>query len=155
MKKARSPWPYAIAAFFAVVFTVNFTFLYVAVATDDGLTDPDYYEKGLFYQARMDEQKRLGWRIALDFEGPPAAGQGNAVTVDVVDAEGRALDGAEVTVVLRRPTSDRFDRAFELEGAGRSSYTGRIEIPLPGYWDVRVRAETEGGFVEKTFRIEA
>lgn len=153
MSKARSPWPYAIAAFFAVVFTVNFTFLYVAVATDDGLTDPDYYEKGLFYQARMDEQERLGWRIALDFESPPVVGAENAVAVAVVDSEGHPIDGAEVTVVLRRPTSDRYDRAFGLEGPGRS-YTGLIEIPLPGYWDVRVRAEADGKFVEKTFRIE-
>ncbi|MBI5826923.1 MAG: FixH family protein [Deltaproteobacteria bacterium] len=152
--KKRSAWPLTIAVFLGVVFAVNFTLLYLALSTDDGLAEENYYEKGLMYNSMLRNEKELGWDIELSFDGTPGARPANSVNVRIYDRAGAGLEGAAVKVTLRRPTSDRYDRVFDLANSGAGpSYSGAITIPLPGIWDLRVTAGKDGHEMEKTFRI--
>lgn len=152
--KKRSAWPLTIAVFLGVVFAVNFTLLYLALSSDDGLAEKDYYEKGLTYNSTLLNEKELGWDIELSFDGTPGARPAHSVNVRIYDRAGAGLEGAAVKVTLRRPTSDRYDRVFDLAGSGAGpSYSGAIAIPLPGIWDLRVTAGKDGHEMEKTFRI--
>lgn len=153
MKKKSSPWPIAIAASLAVVFIVNFTFLYLAVKTEDGLTDKNYYEKGLFYNSSLQDEKSLGWKIEVSFVNIPEVESSNGIMVNIRDTAGAPVGGALVKIVLKRPASDRFDRVFELVPAG-SAYNGSISMPVPGWWDIEVKAKKDGKEMEKTFRIK-
>ncbi len=153
MKRTTSLWPWAIATLLGVVFAANFTLLFLAVKTDDGLTDEDYYVKGLFYNDRLQNEKRLGWRIEFSFDGTPRAGGPNGVRVYVRDKGGMVLEDARVRVVLRRPATDRYDRTFDLSPAG-PYYSGEIAIPLEGFWDINVTVDRGGDGMEKTFRIK-
>lgn len=152
--KKRSAWPPAIAAFLSVVFAVNFMLLYLAFRTDDGLAEENYYEKGLMYNSALQNEKELGWDIEVSFDKTPGARDANGVIVRIYDKAGAGLDGAAVKVTLRRPTSDRYDRVFDLVRSGAGpSYSGAVAIPLPGIWDLRVTAGKDGREMEKTFRI--
>ncbi|MBI5903370.1 MAG: FixH family protein [Deltaproteobacteria bacterium] len=152
--KKRSAWPLTIAAFLGIVFAVNFALLYLAFRTDDGLAEENYYEKGLMYDSTLRNEKELGWDIELSFDGTSGAKPANSVNVRIYDRAGGGLEGAAVKVTLRRPTSDRYDRVFDLAGSGSGpSYSGAIAIPLPGIWDLRVTAGKDGHEMEKTFRI--
>ncbi len=153
MNKTRSPWPMAIATLLGVVFIVNIIFLFLAIKTDDGLTDEDYYVKGLFYNDRLQNERMLGWDIEFSFRDTPKTDGVNGIKVDVYDRTGTVLDGATVKVVLRRPTSDRYDKVFDLFPAG-PSYNGEISIPLAGFWDINVTVNKDGNGMEKTFRIK-
>jgi len=152
MKKKRSFWPYIIAGFLAVVFLVNFTMLALAIKSDDGLTDPDYYEKGLFYTERLQAEKRLGWTMSFSFVDKPRAASPNRARVELAGG-GAAVDGATVKIVLKRPATSRFDAGFEMKHTG-NAYAGEILIPSGGLWDIDVVAEKDGRTMERVFRIK-
>lgn len=152
MKKKRSFWPYAIFTGLSIVFAVNFTFLYFAVTSDDGLEDRDYYIKGLFYDKKIKTERELGWSIDFSIIGEAKADSSNRIKVRISDSKGLPLKDAAVKIILRRPASDRFDRSVGLV-SGNEGYTGNIEIPLEGYWDLKVIAGKDGHEVEKTFRV--
>lgn len=151
-KKKRSPWPIAIVAFLSVIVAVNFTFLYLAIKSDDGLSDADYYRKGLLYNEKIAQERMLGWKIDLSF-AQGLKRQANIVTVNIKDSEGRPLENADVYLVLKRPATDRFDSSVALVDRD-GSYTGTVSIPLEGYWYMEVRAERSGRSVEKIFKVK-
>lgn len=147
--KKRSPWPIAIIAFLSAVFVVNFSFLYLALKSDDGLADKDYYIKGLFYNNMVQDEKELGWRIRFNIERKD---EGALISATVLDAEKRPVDGVKLVTTLKRPATDRFDKEITLRRDG-AAYVGYLKAPLPGYWDIEVKAKKDGRSVEKTFRV--
>ena len=151
MEKKRSLWPYMIAGFLAVVFLVNFTMLALAIKSDDGLTDPDYYEKGLFYTSRMKAETELGWKIGFSFKDGGAPASENTVRIEVTK-DGAPVKGVAVRVVLKRPATNRFDAGFDLIESG-GSYSGTVKIPSAGLWDLDVVAEKDGRSMERVFRV--
>lgn len=153
MEIKKSPWPVAIASFLAVVFAVNFVFLYFAVTTDDGLTDERYYEKGLFYDDNHRDELELGWKLEVSFSRPPETVSENDLYVNIVNPDGSPVEGVVVNAILKRPATDRFDRPFAFVRSG-PSYKGSVLFPMPGWWDIAVTAEKEGKMVEKTFRVK-
>lgn len=152
MEKKRSLWPYLIAGFLAVVFLVNFTMLALAIKSDDGLTDPDYYEKGLFYTSRLKSEAELGWKIGFSFtNGASPASKNHPVRIEVTK-DGSPVKGVSVRVVLKRPATSRFDAGFDFVESG-GSYSGTVVIPSAGFWDVDVVAEKDGRSMERVFRV--
>ncbi len=154
MEKKRSSWPYLISGFLAVVFLVNFTMLALAIKSDDGLTDSDYYEKGLFYTSRLKTEAELGWKIGFSFKDVASPASENTVRIDVTK-DGSPVKGVSVRVVLKRPATNRFDAGFDLIESGESggSYSGTVVIPSAGFWDFDVVAEKDGRSMERVFRI--
>lgn len=144
-------WLLAIAAFLSVVFMVNAVLLYVAVATDDGLVDEDYYRKGLFYDEGLEGEKALGWEIGLFFTSKPSTPAIARIRVEI-SKDGEAVRGASVAVVLKRPATGRYDRALKLSPSGEA-YAAEIEAPPGGLWDIEVTAGKGGISMVKTFRV--
>lgn len=152
MEKRKSMWPKIIIGFFGVVFTVNFFFLYVSLKSYDGLTDEDYYEKGLHYDSIKKSEESLGWNIEIKLDSSEADTTGSSVVVGITDAAGDLVSDANVVVDLRRPATSRYDRTVTLTESA-ASYRASIEIPMDGLWDIRVRAEKSGAALERTFRV--
>jgi len=150
--KNRSRWPLAIGVSLSVVFAVNMAFLALAVWSDDGLVDDNYYEKGLKYGERIKEARELGWTLSL-FAQDNGAGM-KEVEVSLLDRDGRALNGAKVTLLAMRPAKGGFDVVLELNNDA-GPYKGRFGLPLDGWWDFKVTATIDNRSVEKTFRLKA
>lgn len=152
-EQARSRWPAIIVCSLAVVLLVNAFVLYMSIRTDDGLVDEDYYMKGLFYSKGLRGEKELGWKIELSFDSAPAASATamNPVRVEILKNNGEVMD-AHVILTLKRPATDRYDRAYTLVPSG-GGYRGELVIPAEGLWDVEVRAGKNGLDMTKTFRI--
>ena len=147
----KNRWLLAIIAFLTVVFMVNSALLYVAVATDDGLVDEDYYRKGLFYDKGLEGEKALGWDIGLSFV--PGASFDAPARISVgITRLGDAVRDASVAVVLKRPASGGYDRSLKLSPSGQG-YTGEVDVPLEGLWDIEVTAGKGGQSMVKTFRV--
>lgn len=152
MNTSKSPWPKAIIAFFVVVFSANGFLIYQAISGFDGLTEENYYEKGLKYNDVIQQEKRIGWRIELSFTDDIKIGAENKAKVVIFDKSGAPVGGAKVRVVLRRPATDRFDKEFDLVPSG-CAYHGTISVPVDGLWDLYVKAEKGADRMEKTFRL--
>lgn len=146
-------WLAAIIASLAVVFIVNSAFLYVAVATDDGLVDEDYYRKGLFHDRGLEGEKALGWEIGLSFVPGEVAGAASRISVEI-RSSGDAVTDASVAVVLKRPASGGYDTPLSLSPEA-GAYTGEVGLPLEGLWDIEVTAGKGGQTMVRTFRVRA
>lgn len=144
-------WLAAIIASLAVVFIVNSAFLYVAVATDDGLVDEDYYRKGLFHDRGLEGEKALGWEMGLVFVPGEAPEAPSRISIEI-KRSGDAVKDASVAVVLKRPASGGYDTALSLSPEG-DAYTGEVGLPLEGLWDIEVTAGRGGQTMVRTFRV--
>jgi nitrogen fixation protein FixH len=107
---------------------------------------PDAYDRGLAYNQTLEEraaQAALGWTATFGAE--LTEGTTTAVTVELADAEGAPVTGAEVTMLFRRTTHDGEDTTFTLTDAGGGAYTAEIDLPGAGLWDVRGHAARDEG----------
>lgn len=150
--KKHSRWPLAIGISLGVVFAVNIAFLSLAVWSDDGLIDNNYYEKGLKYGERIKTERELGWSFRLFTEDNGVGVR--EVRVSLLDRDGGAIQGAKVTLLVMRPATGGFDALHELKDES-GLYKGQVVLPLEGWWDLRVTATRGGKSIEETFRLKA
>lgn len=149
---------YWFLGFFAVVFIANGIFLYFAGTTWTGLETQDAYRKGLDYNRQLEAaraQKALGWSVDLSFD----AGEGatHRLSASFLTAEGEPVYGLSVRATLRRPVTVGMDQEISLESMGGGRYSGVVELPQPGLWDIEIHAEAATGqtfAVEKRFTIQ-
>lgn len=127
----------ALLGFFAVVFAVNGTFIWMAVKSFSGVTAERAYDKGLHYNEALADARRqagLGWRSAAGMED-------GRVVATFADAAGRPLDGLSVAARLARPATAAADRLAVLEGLGAGRYRMAEPLPAAGAWLLVLSAE--------------
>ena len=148
--------PWTFVAFFLVVFAANGAMVYVGFATWTGVATEDAYEKGLAYNgalAAARAQADLGWRPAFGFDAyGPTHGR---VALALADRDGHPLTGAGVRARFVRPSHQGHDFELALPEAEAGRYGAEVELPLPGWWEVRVRADRGGRVYRLTERIVA
>jgi nitrogen fixation protein FixH len=140
---------YWLVGGFAIVLAVNGLFVYLALASWNGLVTDNAYERGLAYNrtlAQVRAEAARGWRIEIDYAEGMAA-------VRVRDAEGRALNGLDVEVRFVRPTHEGYDSTIALAGRGEGRYAAAAPLPLPGQWDMLVVARDREGPVHASRRV--
>ncbi len=140
---------YALIAFFGAVLAVNGVFVYLALASWNGLTSRNAYEEGLAYNRTIEHirvQAALGWRLDIDYR------DGRAV-VTALDRDGQPLDGLRLHVRFMRPTSEGNDLTVALNADGGGRYIAAAVLPLPGQWDMVVDAEGASGAFRAVKRI--
>jgi nitrogen fixation protein FixH len=145
---------WGFAAAFAVVFAANGALTYFALESWTGLDSPDYYEKGLTYNATLaaeHRQEALGWRVSVALERRSA--REVRLTVAFHDGRGAPLDGLQVSARLVRPTTEGVDVSVTLAPAGAGRYEGVAKTPLDGQWDVRVLGKGAAGSYRITRRV--
>lgn len=153
-RKPIDRWlPWTFVAFFAVVVSVNAVMVYFAATSWTGIHTTKHYLKGLDYNRTLEaveRQKARGWTGTLS-----VASEKDAVRLDLslLDVGKKALAGADVTARFVRPTHEGYDLEIKLVDFGEGQYTGRLQAPLPGQWDVHVVARHSQGDYRVTRRI--
>jgi len=154
-RKPIDRWlPWFFVLFFVVVFSVNGVMVYFAASSWTGIETKQSYIKGRDYNetlAKVERQKAQGWDGGLAVRTE----EGHRVRLELTltDPGKSSIAGAEVTARFVRPTHEGYDREFRLDDYGRGHYTGVLEMPLPGQWDVRVVARHPSGEFHLTRRI--
>lgn len=129
----RHPWPWILMAGPFIVVVAGFVTAYLAVTSNDGLVDDDYYKQGLSVNkvtARDQRASSLGLQAELV----------------------RSTDGAQIRIFLRanpavvlpdglklrlvHPTRGGGDQSILLRADGGGSYTGKLAAPLTGRWHI-------------------
>ena len=153
--RSRDWWiPWSFVALFGVVLLANGALLYVAFESWTGIETHDSYVKGLAYNDRLAEaeaQAAQGWNTELAYQA--GVGQGGRLTFVLTDRNGHALNAAEVTATLVRPTHEGHDFTVPLTSQGDGRYRADIVFPLPGQWDVRLDARHRSGSFQARKRI--
>ncbi|MBF0179938.1 MAG: FixH family protein [Magnetococcales bacterium] len=148
-------WPTAIVLFFVVVVGVNILFVWLGRSTWTGVVTEQAYDKGLAFNRILDDQKSqdaLGWRVTLSDAGL-RVGEAGRLSVAVRDREGNPLSGARIDGELIRPVAQGMDQAFFMSAAEEGGYRAELTVPLPGWWEVRLRIEANGSRYRYVQRI--
>lgn len=132
----REPWPWILMAGPATVVVAGIYTAWLAVQSNDGLVDDDYYKQGL----------AVNQRIARD-EAATALGLSAELMVGA-DLEARLFltsrgENAADTLLLRiaHPTRAGADQHLVLKRVGGGLYAGRLSSPLHGRWHVQLEDE--------------
>ena len=145
MENARTVRPFTgrhaaaiIVAFFAVVVGVNFTMARLASSTFGGLVVENSYVASQDFNtwlAEAEKERALGWRAEFAREAD------GRLTMTLLDAQGRPLDGAQVTVDAVHPLGRAPDHVLAIEEAGPGRYVAALG---PGRWRLRASVAANG-----------
>ena len=134
----RHPWPWILMAGPFIVVVAGISTAYLAVKSNDGLVDDDYYKQGL----------TLNQVTARDHK---------AVSLGLQAEVMQSADGVHIRILLRgkpetvlpemlrlraaHPTRPGVDQNVLLHSDGAGSYLGKLGAPLTGRWHIVVEDE--------------
>lgn len=129
----RHPWPWILMAGpFAVVVAGAVT-VYLAVVSNDGLVEDDYYKQGLAVnQMAARDQKAVAMGMQADLM---LSGDGSQVRV-VLHGNPGVVFPQEAGLRVIHPTRSGVDQFMRLRAEGGGSYSARLNAPLEGRWHV-------------------
>ncbi len=143
---------YMLLGFFGFMFAVNGVFVYFALSSFSGLSTEDAYKKVLNYNAALAEQEAQtarGWKAALDVVNETDGRV--AISLTLVDRDGKAVDIRSAKGVLRRPAISGQDIEVVLMQKGGSAET-TLSLPALGNWDLNL--VIGAGDYETPYRVE-
>ena len=129
------PWYFVL--FFAVIALVDGIMVTLALRTHTGIVTDHPYEKGLAYNAVVEQETRqeaLGWQGNLTLEG-------NVLSFSLRDAKGVAISADRVRADITRPTQAGMDFSAPLSQSAEGAWQAALAFPEAGLWEVRVFAE--------------
>jgi nitrogen fixation protein FixH len=135
-------WPLGLALALALSAGGNIVFMILASRDPSFAVEPDYYRKSLDWDRTMAQEgtnRALGWTVRVEDAG--AAAGGRRLVLRVLDREGRAVEGAEITLEALHGARAADVVRGRLIGIGQGRYTADLPLARPGLWELRVRAE--------------
>ena len=133
----RHRWPWILMAGPFLVVIAGVVTVYLAVISNDGLVDDDYYKQGLAINqenARDQMAARQGMQAEL-MQNPEDGGVRVLLQADPGVALPRTL-----VVRIAHPTRAGVDQRLVLK-AENGVYSGRLSAPLRGRWHVVIEDE--------------
>lgn len=152
----RSPWVLAWIGLVVSVLMVNVTFVWLAFATNPGLVDDDFYERGQHYEQTLASRlaRDPGWTLHADIPDDLTAGQSGTIVVTLVDKTGQPVAPDQVTFYAYRPSDKSADFSVPMSSIGSGQYLARVVFPLFGVWDGLVAVRQGEDEVTSGRRIE-
>lgn len=129
----REPWPWLIMAGPAIVVVAGSWTAWLAVKSNDGLVEEDYYKQGLAVNqvvARTQHASDLGLRAEV-----VRGGDGSLLRVFLHGKPGDTLP-AELKLRIKHPTRSGFDQNLVLHADSAGFYSGKLNAPLTGRWHI-------------------
>lgn len=134
----RHPWPWILMVGPFVVVVAGVITAYLAIRSNDGLVDDDYYKQGLAVN-QVTARDQLAVKLGLQAE----------VMLNVEGEKIRVLLRGKPDVVLPEainfravhPTRTGVDQVVLMRADGAGSYSGKISTPLKGRWHIALEDE--------------
>ncbi len=135
----REPWPWLLMLGPFVVIVAGIVTAYLAVRSNDGLVEDDYYKQGLAVNQRTARDQR-SVDLAIEAE-LVLGGDGDRIRV-LLRANEQARMPAEVVLRITHPTRPGFDQKLVLRGEGGGVYAGAL-TPMRGRWHVALEDDRQ------------
>lgn len=134
-------WVGLIVALLAGQIVLMLVMVYLAATDGSFAIEPDYYRKGLQWDAvaaPTRRNERLGWSVRIEL-GPEVTVPGErALICSLADRAGRPLDGATVELVAFSHSRGNERRAVSLLPAGQGRYQAPVRFARQGLWEFRL-----------------
>ncbi|VAX07923.1 hypothetical protein MNBD_GAMMA25-1155 [hydrothermal vent metagenome] len=140
----RNPWVLGWIGLVVFVLLVNAGMISMAVITNSGLVEEDYYEKGRDHEKNFLKKQAarhaLGWNFKLDVPAELVLEQTHTLRFNVVDKLGLAVNDLDVEVLAYRPSDANADFKLKLESFAPGQYQAQAVFPLKGVWELKLKA---------------
>ncbi len=144
----RNPWVLGWIGLVTVVLLVNVAMISMAVVTNSGLVEEDYYEKGRDHEQNFLKKQAarhaLGWNFKLDVPEDLILGQAHTIRFNVVDRRGLAVDDLNIEVLAYRPSDADADFKLSMQAFAPGQYQAQALFPLKGVWELKLKASQAG-----------
>lgn len=135
----REPWPWLLALGPVTVIIAGFITAYLAVISNDGLVEDDYYKQGLTVNQRTARDQRAG-ELAIEAD-LVVGGSGDRIRALLRGNEEFQLPEA-LTLRIVHPTRPGFDQAVVLRSEGGGVYAG-VLTPVQGRWHLALEDDRQ------------
>jgi nitrogen fixation protein FixH len=109
----------------------------VGIKSFDGTVTAKPYEEGLAWDEALKERAELGWSVKLN-TGIFKMGE-NDLQFTLLDKQGAPLAlSSAVSLTISRPSTDAYDRPFDVKKIEGGLYSAPANFPLYGYWDIKI-----------------
>lgn len=155
----RNPWVFGLAAIVLSGVLINARMLWNVINNPVRLLDENYSvrEHNQFdakWVRQQAERSTLGWQARLHspqrVQNDPLAAESSArfiLTVspaqfelELNDREGKPVQGGQITINAQWPGMSSFDTSATLQEIAPGRYSGTMEFPRAGNWDLIISA---------------
>ena len=144
----RNPWVLGWIGLVTVVLLVNVAMISMAVVTNSGLVEEDYYEKGRDHEKNFLKKQAarhaLGWNFKLDVPEDLILDQAHTIRFNVVDKWGLAVEDLDIKVQAYRPSDADADFKLTLQSFAPGQYQAQAVFSLKGVWELKLKASQAG-----------
>jgi len=153
MERRGRMWPWMVVGLLLLMILLMGVLLYSAIGDPSHVVVENYYDKAVHWdreQAQLEQDRRLGWHVELEFRAVPpelavdaGAGVPNTLVVaQLVDSLNRPLDS--LSVHLRAFFSARAGRVFEADLQPMAGgYGAAFRLGPPGMWEFQLEARRD------------
>lgn len=129
----REPWPWILMAGPAIVVVAGVVTAYLAVISNDGLVEDDYYKQGLAVNQSMARGQNAG---ALGMQADVVRGDDGMLIRVFLRAKEAAQLPEALSLKITHPTRSGIDQKLALRNDGTGFYAGKLDAPISGRWHV-------------------
>ncbi|MBK1721355.1 FixH family protein [Thiocystis violacea] len=141
----RSPWVLGWLGLVVTVLAINGVMVYLAFATNPGLVNADYYERGQHFERNlMSRQARApAWTVEADIPASLMVDTPAWIRVFLVDKAGQPVDPDAVTLYVYRPSDAGRDFSIPMTREDSGRYVAKASFPLIGVWDTLIAVQSD------------
>lgn len=134
----RHPWPWILMAGPFAVIVAGAVTTYLAVVSNDGLVEDDYYKQGLAVNQTSARARQAG-KLGVQADVMQSA-DGRQLRLFLRAAPGTPLPPT-LKLRITHPTRAGVDQDVSLRGDGTGAYSGLLKAPLTGRWHIALEDE--------------
>ncbi|MBS4097242.1 MAG: FixH family protein [Sulfuricella sp.] len=86
------------------------------------------------YMKKSERMRQLGWQVEVDGLDGLRQGESKAVVVKILDKSGQPVEGATVSLTLKRPATTQSEQELPVTPLGAGKYQGKVQFDAPGQW---------------------
>ncbi len=161
-RQERNFWPYAILGMILTVVMLGIWTIKIAVTNPVQMANDymmNYQDVDENYNELLARQKAFESKYEIDLGRSRLAPHHGEVIVRVTDKSGKPVQGAEITAVVQRPTTNKYNITLDKFRYERDLYISKpFDFEGVGRWNIQVKVKigNDVGFaVWKAFVPEA
>ena len=129
----RHPWPWFLMSGPFIVIVAGAITTYLAVVTNDGLVDDDYYKQGLAVNQLTARDQRA---ITLGLQADLLQSVEQSSLRILLRGNASTVLPEKLRLRISHPTRAGVDQNLSLQKDGDGVYAGKLEKPLTGRWHI-------------------
>ena len=134
----REPWVWLIIALPASAVLGGIVTIWIAVVTDDGLVQDNYYKYGMEINKTLDRDKAaLRYNLVADVKISEAQ---NNIQISL-DANDQFISPSSIKLSFLHPTIKGQDQILVFQSTGKDIYAGLLPSLRQGNWYLQIEAD--------------